>query len=304
VQGTLALLTVCKTSKPIFVRLMPPGPSDERLAALNKLTTAVELAGIDVTIDEIDGRKLSSTLLNERFKIQSQAESFYAGLREFADGAAELAMQKRGSFNISAPWANGIDNAAFTQRVLANSDAGTVEDLLYIAENAIRLTEAFKNEYAKQDAWGIILAGSKLEYLEKARETDEYKKAASDLTQIASVLESQYTSWKKERSKEIDSILRQETVFRTNLFETTNRVASHMVISQVIACSILANTVGEPHSQLVLYGLENALLAPRFVQRMQNVLSNEIRVSNDIERDVAKLTELCGIMLSIVQSSV
>lgn len=303
VQGTLALLTVCETSDPIFVRLMPPGPSDERLAALNKLTAAVELAGTDVTIDEIDGRKLSSTLLNERFKIQAQAETLYAGLREFANWAEELALQKRPAFSVS--WANGLDQAAFTQRVLTNPEAGTVEDLLYIAENAIRLTTAFKNEYGEQDGWGgVILADSKLESLEVARNTDKYKQAASDLTQIASELESQYTSWKDERSKEIDSILRQETVFRTNLSETTNRVASHMVISQVIACSILADTVGEPHSQLVLYGLENARLAPRFVQRMQNVLSNEIRVSDDIERDVAKLSELCGIMLSIVETSV
>ena len=269
------------------------------------------------------GQALSVQLLNNRSAIASESKMLYAALKEFATLAEELATadyentakmaegisdHRRARvahpFHTGVPWARGLDDAAFTRRVLTTEDAGTDEDVLYLAQHASRLTASFKEEFGSQSGWGADLGNGKPEFLAAARRTDKYKQADLDLSTHAETLEREYASWKEQRDKELDGIMVQKKDFLTSITETNNRVASHMVISQVLACAILAATLGEPRPELTFFHLDHPFLEDSFVQRMQTVLSQEIRVSRDAERDVAKLSELCVIMLSLVESTV
>ena len=327
VQAVLALLHVCDApaAAPVFVRLLPDPPDQRELTAA---AAAIAAQIDDESVDRIGTYRFPNEIVDERRAVVGEARTLYLLMRELAGRAGELAEE---AFNravtinllentpfdraaveplwFGAPWARGQEPAAFARRVLTVEDVGTEEDALYIAANAVNdagtgLVELFKEQYSAQPAWNASLGVDWADFFDEASSSDEYLELVARLDEEAVRLTRRYRAWVKTREEQLRLALKAINVNIENTRSVSNRWAQGLVASIVIAKAILSDTVGRPFSELILHDFANPLLKESFRDNVAVALDRKLGVSTVADEDVVKLSELCGITLDLVESSV
>jgi hypothetical protein len=264
-------------------------------------------------VDEINGLALPDHIIDEGRDTVVQAELFYEQLREFSRGVDDIALElfqdAVSAFPILAGPMSILPGDAFVERVLSNGSIGERSDVLDFAQNAVSLKDRFVSNLPSSGKWATNFKGSqqaKQEYFNDAAETDEYQRIKRSLDKAAAGLQTRFLRWIDLRRSEIDKLVLRRTLRRESFVDSVNNAALIMAASSVVAFSILydmAVSGSDPLFPVSVDGLDHACVSPRTTTAIKKLLTTELRVSDDPERDVLRMSELCMIIHAVLGSS-
>jgi hypothetical protein len=305
VQAAMAMLHVCGAdggyNTTVHVELLPGVPAEDTVGDdIREIEARLE----DGTGEIFMGRGLSDELLLEQATVITEARLLYTGMRDLAATAERLASSEITTVVldqtpfVGTPWARGLDSGEYASRVLTTPLGGD-EDALYLARNAVRLLAMFKEGYPTSPDWGN--PGVR-DFFSKISQKDEYIQSSQSIDEAAASLKARFDELKGERDLQLQTLFERLKLKVANTRETANRTAESMVISAVIANATLSRIVGRSRANIALIGFDHPQLEDDFKSRIGSLLMSTIRVSGDDapDQDVAKLSEVCAIMLSLL----
>lgn len=285
VQAAMAMLHVCQPDDDtiIHVELLPDLPKED---AVN-----------DDTLQE-----RSNALLWERFRVVEKAQQLFFDMQDLAALAEEIGPEIVADEVLQQTVATGAGNVGnsteYASNVLGATNVGTDEDALDLASNAVQLLAMFKEGYPKLESWGN--PGIR-DVFSRIAQDEEYRNPSNSLDGAAVSLKESFDKFKQMREQELQRILDRMKLDVENTRRVANRTAECVVISSVIASATLSRIVGRSRANIALVGFDHWLLEDGFKSRVRSFLKSTIRVAGDDapDQDVAKLSEVCGIMLSL-----
>jgi len=308
VQAALAILHVCGAddgdNNTMHVELLPDPPEDD---TVGEEIREIEALFKDGPGESFMGMDISNEFLLEQATVITEARLLYTGMRDLAATAERLASSEittvvleQTNF-IGAPWATGLDYGEYASRVLTTPLGGD-EDALYLARNAVRLLAMFKEGYPISPDWGN--PGVR-DFFSKISQNEEYIQLSQTIDEAAATLTASFDKLKENRDLQLQSLFERLKLNVANTRETANRTAESMVISAVIANATLSRIVGRSRANIALVGFDHPQLEDDFKSRIGSLLMSTVRVSGDDapDQDVAKLSEVCAIMLSLLEGS-
>ena len=325
VQAAMATLHVCGAYEhaPFYVELLPDQSENDTVGETAKEINALRLQKDDTLkkTPEKDIGALFGTLpdelLSEQSTVITEAHLFYTNMQDLATTAAGLAEKiaateegiaklkqlasllgqdnSTGTF----PWVGESDGGTYATHVLETSLLGDDDDALYLAKNALPLYAMFTNEFFNSNSWATVGARR---FFDQIKEETEYKNALRALFDGAKTLSERFQRLDEKRILALNTTTRRLKARIENTRTVANRTAECLVASTVIANAMLSSIVGRDMANICLVRLDHPLLESDFKKRIISAFSNTVRVSEDDERDVAKLSEVCAIILSFLDS--
>ena len=284
-------------------------------------TIRLQLLGIDedclddteIDDDEVVAKDLPDHVLDEGRDTVVQAESFYEQLREFSKNVEGIALEKFQDDVDSVVFLAGpmsiLPGDKFVERVLSNDSIGNMSDVLDFAKNAVALKDRFVSNLPSSTKWAKNFKGSqnaKQKYFDDAEETDEYQRIKQSLDKAAAGLEARVLLWFALRRSEIDKLVSRRPLRRKAFVDSVNNAAIIMAASSVVAFSILYDmgvSGSDPRFPVSVDGLNHTCVSPRTTAAIKKLLTTELRVSDDPERDALRMSELCMIIHAVLGSS-